>query len=64
MRGLSWALLFSSLSPSFSVGLKMFTPYVFAGVVILVIFFMPQGFVGLYQKAAMRFMKSGDWRWE
>ncbi len=33
-------------------GLKMFTPYVFAAVVILVIFLVPQGLVGLYQKTA------------
>jgi ABC-type branched-subunit amino acid transport system permease subunit len=41
-------------------GLKMFTLYVFVGAAILVIFPAPQGFVSLYQKAAMRFMKPGD----
>jgi branched-chain amino acid transport system permease protein len=38
--------------------LKMFTPYVFAGVVILVIFLVPQGFVGLYGRIGSRFSKS------
>jgi branched-chain amino acid transport system permease protein len=46
--------------PELFRGLKMFTPYVFAGVVILVIFLVPQGLVGLYQKAAMSFMRSGN----
>jgi ABC-type branched-subunit amino acid transport system permease subunit len=41
-------------------GLKMYTPFVFAGVVILTIFLIPQGFIGLYERAAMRFMKPGD----
>ena len=41
-------------------GLKMYTPFVFAGVVILIIFLIPQGFVGLYERTAMRFMKPGD----
>jgi branched-chain amino acid transport system permease protein len=39
-------------------GLKMFTPYVFAGIVILVIFLMPQGLAGLYERASVPFKKS------
>ena len=48
--------------PELFRGLKMFAPYVFAGIVILVIFLVPQGFVGLYQKTAMRFVKSDGGR--
>ncbi len=40
--------------------LKMFTPYVFAGIVILVIFLIPEGLVGLYAKTGFRFKKFGD----
>ena len=40
-------------------GLKMFTPYAFAGVVIPVAFPVRQGFVSLYEKAATLFMKFG-----
>ena len=36
--------------PEMFRGLKMFTPYVFAGIVILTIFLIPQGLVGLYEK--------------
>jgi branched-chain amino acid transport system permease protein len=46
--------------PELFRGLKMFTPYVFAGVVILVIFLIPQGLVGLYQKIGFRFKKSAN----
>jgi branched-chain amino acid transport system permease protein len=41
-------------------GLKMFTPYVFAGIVILVISFLPQGLAGLYERASLFFKKSSN----
>ncbi|MBI5601896.1 MAG: branched-chain amino acid ABC transporter permease [Deltaproteobacteria bacterium] len=40
--------------------LKMYTPYVFAGVVILIIFLVPQGLVGLYEKTGFLIKKSDD----
>jgi branched-chain amino acid transport system permease protein len=46
--------------PELFRSLKMFTPYVFAGVVILVIFLIPHGLVGLYERAALAFKGSGD----
>ncbi len=40
--------------------LKMFTPYVFAGVIILIIFLIPQGLAGLYEKIGARFRKADN----
>lgn len=40
--------------------LKMFTPYVFAGVIILIIFLKPQGLAGLYEKIGARFRKADN----
>jgi branched-chain amino acid transport system permease protein len=51
------------LIPELFRGLKEFTPYVYAGVLILVIFLIPQGLVGLYQpaKSLMRKLRFGRW---
>ena len=39
-----------TIIPELFRGLKMWTPYVFAGIVILVIFFFPEGIIGIYEQ--------------
>ena len=39
-----------TIIPELFRGLKMLTPYAFAGIVILVIFFFPQGIIGIYEQ--------------
>ena len=46
--------------PEMFRGLKMFTPYVFAGIVILTIFLIPQGLVGIYEKIGFHFKGSAN----
>lgn len=48
------------LIPELFRGLKMFTPYVFAGIVILVIFLIPQGLIGLYEWIGFHLKKSAN----
>ncbi len=46
--------------PEMFRGLKMFTPYVFAGIVILTIFLIPHGLVGLYEKIGFHSKESAN----
>lgn len=43
--------------PELFRGLKMLTPYAFAGIVILVVFFFPQGITGIYEHAKTWFKR-------
>jgi branched-chain amino acid transport system permease protein len=43
--------------PELFRGLKMLTPYAFAIIVILVIFFIPQGIIGIYEQAIKWFKR-------
>ena len=47
-----------TIIPELFRGLKMLTPYAFAVIIILVIFFIPQGFVGIYGHGKTWFKRS------
>ncbi len=49
-----------TIIPELFRGLKMWTPYVFAGIVILVIFFFPEGIIGMYEQGKTWFKQKGS----
>jgi branched-chain amino acid transport system permease protein len=47
------------LVPEFFRELKIYTPYISAGILLIVVFFMPQGLVGLPQLIKSKFLERG-----